>query len=167
MDLPKRKKNRLDDYDYSQNGAYFITICTKSRKKILSDIVGAIHESPEIKLTPYGRILDNHISNLNARFDINIDKYVIMPDHIHLIIVITERAIRESPLRRRSLISQAIGFLKMNAARDIHNAGYNGDIWQRSYYDHIIRDKNDYNEIWEYIENNPKKWIETHKTQDA
>ncbi|MBO4692917.1 MAG: transposase [Clostridia bacterium] len=157
MKLPVRKKSRLENYDYSQEGAYFITICVKDRKKILSKIVGAIHESAEIELTQYGKILDNHINNLNARFNINVDKYVIMPDHIHLIITINERAIRESPLQRRPTISKAIGFLKMNASRDIHNAGYKGEIWQRSYYDHVIRNQNDYNEIWEYIDSNHKK----------
>ena len=145
MNLPKRKQNRLENFDYSSGGAYFITICVKDRKKILSKIVGAIHESPEIKLTPYGKILDNHIKNLNARFNINVDKYVIMPDHIHLIITINERSIRESTLQGRSIISKAIGFLKMNTSRDIHNAGYKGNIWQRSYYDHIIRNPKDYN----------------------
>ncbi|MBR4761391.1 MAG: transposase, partial [Clostridia bacterium] len=125
--------------------------------KIFSDIVGAIHESPEIELTSYGRIHDNHINKLNARFNVKIDKYVIMPDHVHLIIVINEGAIRESPLHKRSIISKSIGYLKMNTSRDIHNSGYEGDIWQRSYYDHVIRNEADYKEICEYIDNNPLK----------
>ncbi len=101
LELPKRKSTRLKNYDYSSEGAYFITICTQSHKKIFSNIVGAIHESPENKLNHYGKILDFYIQELNARFDLRIDKYIIMPNHIHLIAVIenNERAIRESPLR--------------------------------------------------------------------
>ena len=160
MNLPERKQNRLKNYDYSQNGAYFITICTQNRKTIFTHSVGAIHESPEIKLNNYGKIVDGYINQLNSRFGISIDKYVIMPNHIHLLIAIDERAIRESPLQKRSLISNAIGYLKMNASRDIHKNGYDGDIFQRSFYDHVIRDEQDYLKIWNYIDTNPAKWQE-------
>ena len=158
MELPKRKGPRLRGYDYSTKGAYFITICTHNRQNLFSRIVGAIHESPAAQLTPSGRIVDSYISDLEKRYGIVVDKYVIMPNHIHLILIIDDRAIRESPLQRRSVISNAIGYLKMNASRDIHKNGYVGEIWQRSYHDHIIRGEKDYLKIWEYIENNPKQW---------
>ena len=160
MDLPKRKIIRLQNYDYSSSGAYFITICTGDHKTIFTHSVGAIHESPEIELNNYGKIVDGYINQLNSRFGISIDKYVIMPNHIHLLIAIDERAIRESPLQKRSLISNAIGYLKMNASRDIHKNGYDGDIFQRSFYDHVIRDEQDYLKIWNYIDTNPAKWQE-------
>ena len=83
-----------------------------------------------------------------------------MPNHIHIIAIIDERSIRESTLQKRSVISNAIGYLKMNASRDIHKNGFIGDIWQRSFYDHIIRDENDYLKIWNYIDTNPQKWNE-------
>ncbi len=69
-------------------------------------------------------------------------------------------AIRESPLHKRSLISKAIGYLKMNVSRDIHKNGYENNVWQRSFYDHIIRDKYDYLKIWNYIDTNEQKWVE-------
>ena len=97
--LPQRKPTRLRNYDYSQTGYYFITICTRNKQKILCDIVGAIHESPEIKLNSNGIIVDKYINQLYNRFALKIDKYVIMPNHIHLIGIIDERSIRESTLR--------------------------------------------------------------------
>ena len=158
--MPIRKPTRLKEFDYSQNGYYFITICTHNRKNLFSNIVGAIHESPEIKLNANGEIVDNYIKQLNVRFGFKIDKYAIMPNHIHMIIVISERAIRESPLQKRSLISKAVGYLKMNASRDIHKTGYLQPIWQRSFHDHIIRGEKDYLKIWNYIDTNPQKWRE-------
>lgn len=101
MELPKRKPTRLKDYDYSTPGAYFVTICTHNRRCLFSNIVGAIHESPENKLTSYGEIVKDIIERLPERFDIEIPKYIIMPNHIHLIAVIKccdKRAILESPL---------------------------------------------------------------------
>ena len=158
MNLPIRKPTRLKDYDYSQNGAYFITICTHNRKNLFSNIVGAIHESPEIKLNQNGKIVEYYIMKLSARYGVIIDKYVIMPNHLHLLITIDERAIRESPLHKRSLISKAIGYLKMNVSRDMHNSGFMNKIWQRSFHDHVIRDYGDYLKIWQYIDTNPAKW---------
>lgn len=160
MNLPKRKSTRLADYDYSSEGAYFITICTHNRKNLFSNIVGAIHESPENKLNSNGEIVDFYIQKLNNRFELKVEKYIIMPNHIHLIVIIekSERSIRESTLQKRALISKAMGYLKMNVSRDIHKNGYAKNIWQRSFNDHIIRDQHDYLKIWNYIDTNPQKW---------
>ena len=160
MDLPKRKSTRLKGYDYSTTGAYFVTICTHNRKCILSNIVGAIHELPENKLTQYGELAEQIIEILPDRFNVSIPKYVIMPNHIHLIIEIDseKRAIRESPLQyHRSIVDKMIGFLEMNISKEIHNT-YFEKIWQRSYHDHIIRDEKDYKKIWEYIDTNVIRW---------
>ena len=161
--LPKRKNIRLQHYDYSECGAYFITICTKEKQKILSNIVGAIHESPEInvKLTECGEFVEKYIQISKIRFNVEINQYVIMPNHVHLIIEIVPnavRAIRESPLRSRSTISQVVGFIKANSSKEIHKTDSNVDVWQRGFYDHIIRDKCDYEEISKYIHENPLKW---------
>ena len=160
MELPKRKNTRLPEFDYNTPGVYFITVCTYNKKKILSRIVGAIHESPVVQLTENGKIVDYYINNLEKRFGVGVDNYVIMPNHIHLMISVDERAIRESPLRERSIISKVIGYLKMNVSRDMHKKGYYGEIWQRSFYDHIIRNDMDYQSIWQYIYGNPSKWLE-------
>ena len=89
MDLAKRKQNRLENYNYSQEGAYFITICVKDRKRILSNInVGTgVLDCPKIELLNHGKIADKYINQLNDFYDnVSVDKYVIMPDHIHFIL---------------------------------------------------------------------------------
>lgn len=226
-DLPKRKRLRLKNYDYSTPGAYFITICTHNKQCTLSHItgtiqessespvhtvgtihespetpahivgaihessetpahtvvaihesseipthiVGAIHESPqsskspkspETKLTEYGKIIDNIINHIPEHCKATIDKYVIMPNHIHLIVIINDdeelRAIRESSAQGRSVISKIIGYIKMNASKEIHNRYGNTTVWQRGFHDHIIRDLHEYEKIAEYIYENPIRW---------
>ncbi|MBE6535100.1 MAG: transposase [Ruminococcaceae bacterium] len=160
--FPERKLLRLKNFDYSTAGAYFITICTHSRKCTLSRVVGAIHESPEIKLTDYGKIAENVIRNIPERYNITVDTYVIMPNHIHLIIGIADsdelRAIRESPLRCRSIVSKSIGYIKMNISKEINRQFGDTAIWQRGFHDHIIRDRQDYEKITKYIYENPLIW---------
>ena len=89
MELLKRKQTRLENYDYGQDGAYFITICTQNRKRILSNIIvgTGVLDCPKIELLNLGRIADRYINQLNDFYDnISVDKYVIMPDHIHFIL---------------------------------------------------------------------------------
>ncbi len=161
-ELPKRKRLRLDHFDYSTPGAYFITVCTHNRRCTLSRIVGAIHESPEPELTEYGKIVDDLINHIPEHFKVSIAEYVIMPNHIHLIAIIGAeeelRAIRESPLRGRSIISKMVGYIKMKASKEIHCRHGNMAVWQRGFHDHIIRDEPDYIKIANYICENPIYW---------
>ncbi len=146
-DLPKRKQNRLNNYDYSQNGAYFITICTKNKECIFGSIVGCdAHIAPKIILTEYGKIAKKHIELIPG-----IDKYVIMPNHIHLIILKGGAMWASHP----TSVSQDIRSLKILVSKQISKS-----IWQTSFYDHIIRDEEDYLTKCQYIENNPAKWLE-------
>ena len=166
MDLPKRKRNRLENWDYSSNGAYFITICTFQRETILGRVVGAIHESPAsgIELTRIGKIVRDTVETLPQKFpEIRLEKYVVMPNHVHLLLLIDRdpRAHRDAPLQSgRSLISQTIGFFLMNASKKAHAIDPGIKLWQRSFHDHIIRNDEDFLRIWEYIEINPIKWHE-------
>ena len=159
-DLPKRTSHRLPQFDYNACGAYFLTICTYNRRRLFSRIVGALHEAPEIHLTKYGQIVDRVIGELPQRYPIEISNYIIMPDHIHMLLIIkgSERALREAPLQSRSLPAQIVGYLKMNVTKTIHRYMPSEKVWQRSFYDHIVRNEQDYQEIWQYIENNPQKW---------
>ena len=143
MLLPNRKPNRLAGFDYGQNGAYFITICVKNRQNLLSDVVG---DDAHIVPKPYGRIVEKYIQNVPE-----IEKYVIMPNHIHLMIHIDNGTMwASSPTNR---IASIVRSLKTLTTKEIGNP-----IFQRGYHDHIIRGKEDYLEIWQYIENNPRKW---------
>ena len=150
MNLPIRQKLRLSEYDYGQNGAYFITVCTKDRVPCLSDvkIVGDdAYIVPQIKLKQIGKIVDKYIKNIPE-----IDKYVIMPDHIHFILRLSDGTMwASSPTKNASNIVRS---LKTMVTKEI---GYS--VFQRSFYDHVIRNEEDYVEIWDYIENNPMKLL--------
>lgn len=145
MEHPQRKKNRVGEYDYSQCGAYFVTICTQNRKPILSTIVG---DDAHIVPKPYGRIVEKYIRNAAE-----VEKYVIMPDHIHMLIRLEgQGAEKQSP--QASRVASIVRSIKTLTTKEIGEP-----VFQRSYYDHVIRNQRDYDEIWEYIENNPRKWM--------
>ena len=160
--LPVRKNMRLREFDYNTPGAYFITFCTHNRSNILSRIVGAIQESPVSQLTACGVIVDAVIQSIPEHLHVTIDRYVIMPNHVHLIVVIAEsdvlRAIRESPLQGRSIVSKAVGYIKMNASKAIRQQYGDVTVWQRGYHDHVIRNQDDYEMIAKYIHENPLRW---------
>ena len=145
MDLPQRKPNRLSGYDYGQNGAYFITVCTKDRKRVLSDIVG---DDAHIVPKPIGEVVGEYIRNAPE-----IEKYVIMPDHIHMIIRLDDGAMRASP-PTKNRVAGIVRSIKVLTTKEVGEA-----VFQRSYYDHVIRNQQDYDEVWEYIEDNPRRWM--------
>ena len=161
MQLPNRKPNRLPDYDYSQNSAYFITVCTHNRKHILSTVGTPLPGCPqeaEIHLLPHGIIAEKYIKQIDSFYNyLSVDKYVIMPDHIHFLIRIKETGGHPGtgvPTPRTSIVARFVGTFKRFC-----NKEYGENIWQSRYYDHVIRNPQDYDEVWEYIENNPRKWI--------
>jgi len=153
MNLPKRKSIRLKKYDYSTPGVYFVTLCTKSRDAILSEIVvgASIARPKEIHLTKYGKIVENAIKNIPKYYPvIYVDNYVIMPDHIHLLLQI------HSDVNGRPMVAPTIDrVIQQTKGFITKQIGF--PIWQKSFYDHIVRGENDYKEIWEYIESNPFK----------
>ncbi len=150
MELPIRKNIRLRDYDYSQGGVYFITICTKNKTSILWDInVGTTIGRPP--LSRNGQIIDNAINSISAIYpSVEIDKYVIMPNHLHMLISLSDNG--ELALQAPK-IGRIIQHLKGFVSKRI---GYS--VWQSRYYDHIIRDEKDYLSRWKYIDENPLKW---------
>ncbi len=155
MELPKRKNIRLKNYDYRQNGAYFVTICTHNRQCLFSKIVGeGFHALPCLELSTIGLEVDKSIKFIEEKYNC-IDKYIIMPNHIHLIILFTETD-RRGSLSLQDIVGRMKSFtsLKYN---EINNTKYI-KLWQRSYHDHIIRDEKEHQKIWEYIDTNPQKW---------
>lgn len=154
--LPQRKPARLTDFDYASIGTYFITICAQHRKCILSKIVG--EGSPLPQLSHYGNISDKWINRLSEKYnEITVDCYVIMPNHIHLLLSVTQYNGRGNP---SPTISSVIGWLKYQITKEINNStGITANrIFQRSFYDHIVRNTDDYNEIFKYITENPIRW---------
>lgn len=158
MDNANRKPNRLQHYDYSQNGAYFITICTKDKQKIFwkksenPNLVGATR-GRLWELSYYGIIVNDAIIDIPNKYNnVFVDKYVIMPNHIHMIILI-DNDINKGRARLAPTISRIIQQTKGRISKQIGKS-----IWQKSFYDHIIRDPSDYQRIWQYIDTNPIKW---------
>ena len=164
MEFTERKPNRLKNYDYSKSGTYFITICVKDRKPILSKIVGSgVPDCPKTLLLPYGKIAEKYINKFNNFYnDIFIDKYVIMPDHIHFLLSIFDGQSRTPvPTRSKIKIDNKNSTISkfVSTFKRFCNKEYGNNIWQSRYYDHIIRNQDDFNEKWDYIENNPQSYL--------
>lgn len=178
-DLPKRKKNRLSGYDYSESGLYFVTICTQERE----DLFGNVIEGWMV-LNDVGKIIEKTWSEIPIIFpNIEIDTLQIMPDHVHIIIsvgadlrVCPQQA---STINKPNTLNDNNGstrrstptlgtyiqrFKTMTTHRyinGIHNFGwrrFNRRLWQRNYYEHVIRDEEDLDRIRYYIEQNPVNW---------
>ena len=182
-ELQTRKSPRLKGYDYSKSGAYFVTICVKGKHEMLGQIVGADgnppgnSKSPEMRCSEYGNIVMKEILNIpNIRKECMVDKFVVMPNHVHIIVQIlgadgnppgigncpeadigqpmdnvVQRADCHPPLRRS--VSNMVQGLKGVVSRQI---GFS--MWQRSFHDRIIRSHDEYQRIWHYIDQNPSKW---------
>ena len=152
--LPKRKTIRIKDYDYSNPGAYFITICTAKREMLFWNNVGADIIRPQnIQLSRIGKIAEQGILQIETHYEnVFVDKYCIMPDHIHLILQIN--ANENGQKISTSTIPTIIGSLKRWVSKQVGKP-----LWQKSFFDHGIRNQQDYDEIWKYIDDNPLKYI--------
>ena len=152
--FPKRKPIRIENYDYSTPGAYFITICTANREHIFWSPVGADIIRPEnVPQSSAGKLAEQGILQMANHYEnVSVDKYCVMPDHIHLILRI------EPDIGGRMVsaptVSTVVGSMKRWISKQIGRP-----IWQKSFYEHVIRNRQDYNEIWKYIENNPLKYL--------
>ncbi|MBP3330195.1 MAG: transposase [Clostridia bacterium] len=157
MILTERKRLRLADYDYSSVGAYFITLCTKNKVKNLSRIIVG-DGLPVPKNTVYGDVVKEYIDEIKVRYSgVYVDKFVIMPNHIHMIVVISQSGTgNPSPT-----ISTVMGWFKYQTTKTINKlrSSPSESFWQRSYFDHIIRGQQDYDEQWRYIDENPIRWM--------
>lgn len=150
MVLPARKHPRLKNYDYSQNGCYHLTICVKDRRPILSKVIPADNPAfrPQIQYSNVGKIVDQYIQNIPSVYPgVFLDHYVIMPNHVHLLLSL--------PLQQVTSVPTIIRSLKRMVNRVLGQS-----IWQDSYYDVVIRNDSMYQCEWTYIDNNPDKWAE-------
>jgi REP element-mobilizing transposase RayT len=153
LPLEKRKPNRLRSYDYSQNGAYFLTICTKDMKCIFWNAQPGLIENPDgtSHLSSAGQAADAATREIPLHYSsVTVEKHVVMPNHLHMILLLAG-----DPLSHATDISQIIQQMKSAVTKKIGFA-----VWQRSFHDHIIRDEKEYGAIWDYIEANPVRWKE-------
>ena len=157
--LPQRKHTRLQNYDYSTTGAYFITICTKDRRCVLSKVVGrglAPAETNGIEYTSFGKIAEHQLLLLEERYPfLSVDQYVIMPNHIHVVLILDNQTAGASP---RPTVMDIVCAFKSLTTRECKKNGFQGSLFQTSFYDHVIRDRADYEKRVKYIEENPIRW---------
>jgi putative transposase len=169
-----RKTIRLREYDYSQPGGYFVTICTKNREMIFGDVVDG-----EMRLSAIGAIASQCWQDMPIHFTaVELDEFVLMPNHVHGIIIIldnlksqssdpgrgvqlntptVDRFSRISP--RRNSLGVVVRTYKAAVTTLCRNNGYPDFGWQRSYFEHIIRDDRSLSRIREYIASNPQRWM--------
>ena len=156
--MKARKILRLPTYDYSQNGVYFVTICTERRKCILGRVVGGgVLDAPLVQLSDYGILAQQTLLEMGTFYkDVSIDKYAIMPNHVHFIITLSAcSGSSRTPTPTNAKLPAFVSTLKRFTNK---KAGFS--LWQRSYYDHVIRNEADYLRAWQYIDDNPAHWAE-------
>ena len=150
--ISKRKPTRLREFDYSSNGAYFVTICTKN-KKMLFDL------SNENSIV--NKMIENSfITVLNQYENVDSPIFVVMPNHFHAIITITKADMESAPTISNIVQEfkrlSTINYIKMVKCGLLPE--FDKSIWQRSFHDHVIRNNQDYNEIYKYVSENPMRW---------
>lgn len=149
--VQQRKSLRLSNYNYGNAGIYFITFCTMNKKCILGEVIeGQVHLSPIGNIT---KCIIEHVIQTNT--NMSILQYVIMPNHVHLLIQIHQELPGWS-------LGRLISYLKSQVSR-----GCSISCWQRGYYDHIIRNEKDLARCREYIANNPLRWTFDREYRDA
>ena len=162
--MKERKKIRLPEYDYGQNGCYFVTVCTQDKAWYFGrpNDVGA---APCGRPDPAAELAERWLLKIEDKYPgVKIDKYVVMPNHIHAMIRIGNS---EAGGHAGPPLPQIMDWYKtmttnqyMRLVRRGQLPPFRKKLWQRSYHDHIIRDENDFLLHWNYIESNPARWAE-------
>lgn len=160
--LNGRRSIRLNEYDYSSPGAYFVTICTYNRKCVFGEV-----RDERVILSAVGNKAKAFFGRIPEHFEnITLDEFVVMPNHLHGIIVIQVGVQNFEPLQRHNvfqhIVPKSLGSVirtyKSVVTRWCRINGHRYFKWQRNYFEHIIRDENDLNKIRDYIRNNPLEW---------
>ena len=153
----ERRPNRLKSYDYNQQGYYYLTICTKNRMESFGNI-----SNGKMHLSTMGLIADDYWKAIMIHFEkIELDEYIIMPDHIHGIIIVNDdppihTTFSDDNDRTKMVVSKIIHGFKSSVTREIFRQAANSNFgWQKSFYDHIIRNEKELNRIRKYIIENP------------
>jgi putative transposase len=154
-----RRSIRLRDYDYSQAGAYFVTICTHDRQCVFGDIVDG-----QMQLNACGQQVEAVWHALPERFPgVELDEYVMMPNHVHGIISLGGKG----AMNRAPTLGEVVRAFKALTARSVRLSGLLGFAWQRNYHEHIIRNEEDLDRIREYVAFNPADWSEDSENPGA
>lgn len=159
-DRPTRKPNRLEPSNYRRDGAYFVTICTADKRRLFWESpVGALTERPpaQFELSETGKIVEETIQNIPKIYPgIAVEHYVVMPNHVHLLLLFEQEALSDSgrsvsaPTELPTIIRHMKGYVTRQLGKN---------VWQKGYYDHIVRNESEYKQIWCYIDQNPSTWL--------
>ena len=142
MAFYSRKPTRIPGYDYKNNGYYFITICTSNKNCLFGTTK---------KLNEWGKIAEQDLLEIPQHFSaVQMDAYIVMPNHVHMILKVEQE--------NTVSVNHMIGLYKSGVSRKIRKNTPDAVIWQRSYYDHVIRNQAEYEKIWEYVTYNRQKW---------
>ncbi len=155
-----RQSIRLKNYDYSSPGGYFVTVVAYQRECLLGEILNC-----QVVLSKYGKVVKAAWMNLPRHFnDVHLDHGVIMPNHIHGILLF---GLHENDVKNRPGLARVIEWFKFYSSKQINNARQSrgANVWQRNYYEHVIRDENDWQIIRDYIDLNPTRWDEDEENQ--
>jgi REP element-mobilizing transposase RayT len=173
LQRPHRRSVRLTGYDYSQAGAYFITTCVQDRMLLFGEVVDG-----EMRLNEYGEIVRREWERTGKiRQDVGIDAFVIMPNHFHGIIVIDpgRGTLQRAPTTERfgkptsNTIPTIARLFKSTTTRQIneHRGTPSIAVWQRNYYEHMVRSEKSLNRIRQYIADNPLQWAMDRENPNA
>ncbi|MBZ0276474.1 MAG: transposase [Anaerolineae bacterium] len=154
MPLYTRKNSlRLKGYDYSQSGAYFVTILAYKRLHLF----GSIAENATVSLTKLGNYAENCWQQIPQHFaSVELDVSIIMPNHIHGILVLHDQAEHAPSLS--VVINTFKGAVTRLARKEAPSIELGSPIWHRGFHDHIIRSDYEYNHIAQYVVTNPQRW---------
>ena len=168
-----RKRNRKQDFDYSNDAVYFITICTKDKLHHFGKI-----QNGKINLSEMGKIAENQIFWLEKQYPyFELHNFVVMPNHVHFLFGINrdfstndfveipvgfrtshDLSLRNDEQIKIKSVSSLMGAYKTTVSKQIHQTGHSDFLWQRSFHDHIVRNKERYDQINNYITTNPENW---------
>ena len=156
----RRRSIRLKGYEYSQSGYYFVTLCTYNREKLLGRI-----KNERMRLNSMGKIVNEIWESISKHHAVGLDAFQIMPNHIHFIVVLKPGGLNiKGGSRPAPTLGMIVGFLKSESTKRINKSVWatrgSPGIWQRNYFEHIIRNEQEYWTIKKYIQDNPKNWEE-------
>ena len=148
-DQPSRKQNRLSNFDYTTHGVYFVTVCTQNKRWQFWERGKSVKSlNDPLPLNSAGRIVENVLLELpNGYTGVSLCTYVVMPDHIHFLI--------QTDKDKAVNLSYFVRLFKTRVTKEL-----NRQIWQRSFYDRIVRDAEEYQNFYNYIKLNPLRWLD-------
>ena len=143
-----RKRNRIEDYDYSQPNIYLLTLCTENKEHLLG-VVEMSSDTPVTVLSPLGKLVEQAILGIETHYpNAFLETYSILPNHLHLLLRLEDTDMPNPPT-----VSRIIKKMKEYVTRS-----YGRSIWQKGFHDHVIRNEQEYLSAWNYVTYNPAKW---------